>query len=34
MGISISFWDFSRLGIPVTLAALAGLVVWVMLMAG
>ncbi len=34
MGISISFWDFARLGIPVTLAALAGLVVWVTLMAG
>ena len=34
MGISISFWDFARLGIPVTLAALAGLIVWVTLMAG
>ena len=34
MGISISFWDFARLGIPVTLVALAGLVVWVTLMAG
>ena len=34
MGISISFWDFARLGIPVTLAALAGLIVWVALMAG
>jgi len=34
MGISISFWDFSRLGIPVTLAALAGLIAWVTLMAG
>jgi len=34
MGIKISFWDFARLGIPVTLAALAGLIVWVTLMAG
>ena len=34
MGIGISFWDFARLGIPVTLAALAGLIVWVTLMAG
>ena len=34
MGINISFWDFARLGIPVTLAALAGLIVWVTLMAG
>ena len=32
MGIKISFWDFARLGIPVTLAALAGLLVWVFLM--
>ena len=31
MGIKISFWDFARLGIPVTLAALAGLLVWVVL---
>jgi len=31
MGIKISFWDFARLGIPVTLAALAGLLVWVAL---
>ncbi len=30
-GIKISFWDFARLGIPVTLAALVGLVVWVAL---
>ncbi len=29
MNIRISFWDFARLGIPATLAALAGLVVWV-----
>ena len=34
MKIRISFWDFARLGIPVTLAALAGLIVWVTLMAG
>ena len=33
LGIKISFWDFSRLGLPVTLAALAGLVAWVKLMA-
>jgi Na+/H+ antiporter NhaD/arsenite permease-like protein len=32
MGIHIGFRDFVRLGIPVTLAALAGLVGWVMLM--
>jgi Na+/H+ antiporter NhaD/arsenite permease-like protein len=32
MGITISFWDFARLGIPVTLAALAGLLAWVALM--
>jgi len=31
MGIKISFWDFARLGIPVTLAALAGLLGWVAL---
>jgi Na+/H+ antiporter NhaD/arsenite permease-like protein len=30
MGIKISFGDFARLGVPVTLAALAGLVVWTM----
>ncbi len=29
MGIKISFWDFARLGIPVTLAALAGLLAWI-----
>ncbi len=29
MGIQISFRDFARLGIPVTLAALAGLLVWI-----
>lgn len=32
MGIKISFWDFARLGIPVTLAALAGLFAWAILM--
>jgi Na+/H+ antiporter NhaD/arsenite permease-like protein len=31
MGIKISFLNFARLGIPVTLAALAGLLVWVAL---
>lgn len=29
LGVKISFRDFARLGVPVTLAALAGLVVWV-----
>lgn len=29
LGIKISFWDFARLGIPVTLAALAGLLIWI-----
>jgi Na+/H+ antiporter NhaD/arsenite permease-like protein len=33
LGVNISFRDFARLGIPVTLAALAGLVVWTLLMA-
>jgi Na+/H+ antiporter NhaD/arsenite permease-like protein len=33
LGIKISFWDFARLGIPVTLAALAGLLVWIVLVA-
>ena len=33
LGIKISFWDFARLGIPVTLAALAGLLAWVALVA-
>jgi len=32
LGIKISFWDFTRLGLPVTLAALAGLLAWVRLM--
>jgi len=31
LGINISFREFARLGIPVTLAALAGLIGWVML---
>jgi Na+/H+ antiporter NhaD/arsenite permease-like protein len=31
MGIKISVWDFARLGIPVTLAALVGLLIWVAL---
>jgi len=31
LNIRISFWDFARLGIPVTLAALAGLLVWIAL---
>ena len=31
LGIKISFWDFARLGIPVTMAALAGLLVWIAL---
>ena len=32
LGIRISFWDFARLGIPVTLAALAGLLGWIALL--
>ena len=32
LGIKISFRDFARLGVPVTLAAMAGLLAWVMLM--
>jgi Na+/H+ antiporter NhaD/arsenite permease-like protein len=32
LGIKISFGAFARLGVPVTLAALAGLLVWVMVM--
>ena len=31
MHIKIGFWDFARLGIPVTLAALAGLFAWAVL---
>jgi len=31
-GIVISFWDFARTGLPVTLVALAGLAGWAMLM--
>jgi Na+/H+ antiporter NhaD/arsenite permease-like protein len=33
LGIKISFGDFARLGIPVTLAALAGLLLWIVLAA-
>ncbi len=32
LGIKISFRDFARLGVPVTLAAMAGLLAWVTLM--
>ena len=32
LGVNISFHDFARLGIPVTLAALAGLIGWVALL--
>ncbi len=32
LGINISFRDFARLGVPVTLAAIAGLLAWVSLM--
>jgi Na+/H+ antiporter NhaD/arsenite permease-like protein len=32
LGIPISFRDFARIGVPVTLAALVGLIGWVMLM--
>ncbi len=32
LGVKVGFWDFSRLGLPVTLAALAGLLAWVKLM--
>jgi Na+/H+ antiporter NhaD/arsenite permease-like protein len=31
LGIRISFWDFTRLGLPVTLVALGGLVAWTLL---
>ena len=31
LGIKIGFWDFARLGIPVTLVSLAGLFVWTIL---
>lgn len=33
MGVRISFRDFARLGVPVTLAALAGLLAWIRLVA-
>lgn len=32
LGIKIGFWDFARLGIPVTLTALAGLFAWAVIM--
>jgi Na+/H+ antiporter NhaD/arsenite permease-like protein len=32
LGIRISFWDFARLGVPVTIAILAGLFIWVIIM--
>jgi Na+/H+ antiporter NhaD/arsenite permease-like protein len=32
MGIKIGFWDFARLGLPVTLTALAALFAWAVLM--
>jgi Na+/H+ antiporter NhaD/arsenite permease-like protein len=32
LGIRISFWDFTRLGLPITAASLGGLLVWVKLM--
>lgn len=32
LGIEVSFRDFARLGVPVTLAALAGLIAWVLVM--
>jgi hypothetical protein len=32
MGVAISFRDYARLGVPVTLAALAGLIGWIALM--
>jgi Na+/H+ antiporter NhaD/arsenite permease-like protein len=28
LGIEIKFWDFARLGIPVTLVTLGGLLAW------
>jgi len=31
LGVKISFWDFTRLGFPITLASLAGLLAWVYL---
>ena len=32
LGVKISFWDFARLGLPVTLSALAGLLAWAALL--
>jgi Na+/H+ antiporter NhaD/arsenite permease-like protein len=31
LGVKISFWDFARLGLPVTLAALGGMLIWIKL---
>ena len=31
LGIKISFWDYARFGIPVTLASLVGLLLWIAL---
>lgn len=31
LGVKISFWDFTRLGLPVTLTALGGLIIWALL---
>ena len=33
LGVYISFRDFARIGIPVTLTALAGLLIWVAIIA-
>ena len=30
-GVNISFYDFARLGIPVTLTSIGGLIFWIML---
>ena len=32
LGIKIGFWDFARIGIPVTITALAGLFAWAVIM--
>jgi len=32
MGIKIGFWDFARLGVPVTIVSLGGVLVWVKIM--
>jgi Na+/H+ antiporter NhaD/arsenite permease-like protein len=31
LGIVISFWDFARIGLPVTLLSLGGLIGWAIL---